>query len=104
MGYDEDFDRLDGFVGKLLASHEKMKQEQQTLLAEFNNLEQRHKALQEEVAQLQDEKNQVQQRIAGLVDSISKWEQAHNNETREDVTSAPVSESLDGEQDNLFSQ
>jgi len=74
MEYEQDLEKLEGNVGRLLGNLESAQTEKQKMKDEVARLEAAKKELEIEVRRLKDEKKLILQRVSALIGSIEKWE------------------------------
>jgi chromosome segregation ATPase len=66
--------RLEGFVAKLLAEYNGLKEEKSRLLEDLQQREEKISALESELASAQTERSDVGSRVKGLIKQIEAWE------------------------------
>lgn len=76
MEYDEDINKLEHNVEKMLTSLGTVQDEKLKLQADISRLEDEKKMLEEQINQLNEEKMHVRHRVSGLLTSIEKWEKS----------------------------
>lgn len=92
--------RLEGFVAKLLAEYNGLKEEKLQLLEDLQQREEKISALESELASAQTERSDVGSRVKGLIRQIEAWESTLvERESREPQTMGQESRM----QRNLFS-
>ena len=74
MAYEEEFNRLEAVVEKLLESYSALKQKQEVLEASLEQKNQELLELRQSVGKHRDEKSQIHKRLTGLIDVVEKWE------------------------------
>ncbi len=100
MAQGNELERLEGFVGKLLAEYNELREERRRLLEELHEKEQRIAALEGELAEAQTERSDVGSRVKGLIQQIESWESSlGENQENRSQNSTPESRM----QRNLFS-
>ena len=76
MGYEDDLNRLEKVVEKLMGSLDTIQQEKNGLLVKVQQLEEEKRGLQQELARLSEDKDQIKKRVNTLIGSIEKWEKS----------------------------
>lgn len=74
MEQNEDLVRLEQFVEKLIASHNKLKKEKNEIMAQLQERQQEITKLEEKIKNLQEDRSTIQTRVIGLIDRIDEWE------------------------------
>ena len=99
MAQGNELERLEGFVAKLLAEFNGLRDEKEELLENLRERDERISALEGELASAKSERNDVGSRVKGLIQQIEDWESSL--EDGEEKSSQTLSESR--MQRNLFS-
>jgi predicted nucleic acid-binding Zn-ribbon protein len=74
MGYENDLNRLEKVVERLMTSLDAVQHEKNDLLARVRQLEEEKKGLQQDLLRLNEDKDQIKKRVNSLIGSIEKWE------------------------------
>lgn len=77
MDHEEDLGRLEKIVGKLLAAHNDLKQEKDSLEGTLKEKDLEIMELQETVNRVNGDKAAISERVAGLIDYIETWEKTN---------------------------
>ena len=74
MEQNENLERLEQFVEKLIENHNQLKKEKNELTAQLHEKQQEIIGLQETVKCLQEDKGEIHNQVTGLIDKIGEWE------------------------------
>lgn len=74
MNQGNEFNRLEEYVGKLLAQYEQLLAENSKLYNRIAQMEEEIGSLQKEVNSADSERGDISSRIKGLIDKIEEWE------------------------------
>jgi chromosome segregation ATPase len=84
MADGNELERLEGFVAKLLAEYNGLKEEKERLLDDLQQREEKISSLESELASAQTERSDVGSRVKGLIKQIEAWESSlGENESRQ---------------------
>lgn len=74
MAAENELERLEEFVAKLLSEYNGLRKEKYSLLEELQKNEEKITALEEELAAARMERSDVGNRVKGLIQQIEDWE------------------------------
>ena len=74
MAEGNELERLEGFVAKLLAEYNGLRDEKERLLEDLHQREEKITMLESELAAAQSERSDVGNRVKGLIRQIEVWE------------------------------
>ncbi len=80
MGQGQELDRLEGFVSRLLAAYNEMKEKNDKLMVEISNRNETINTLQRDLSVVDKERSDVSNRIKDLVGKIEYWEAELKND------------------------
>jgi chromosome segregation ATPase len=85
MAQGNELERLEGFVAKLLAEYNGLREEKKKLLEDLREKEERIAALEDELSAARTERSDVGSRVQGLIQQIEAWESSlgENEENRQ---------------------
>lgn len=81
MEYEEDLQKLESNVEKMLNNLDSVQEEKIRLQADLACLRQDKEELEEQIKRMKDEKKSILQRVSGLLGSMEKWEKTAAVET-----------------------
>lgn len=82
MNNEKDMGRLEQFVENLLASHNELKKNYDTVIAALRQKEHENDDLLKQVESLQGDRNIMRNRVTGLIDKMEQWETAQNDNNK----------------------
>jgi predicted nucleic acid-binding Zn-ribbon protein len=100
MTQENELERLEGFVAKILTEYNGLREEKKRLLQDLQEKEQRIADLEEELSAVQTERSDVGNRVKGLIQQIEAWESSLGEEKGDDQQTAMQDSRM---QRNLFS-
>ena len=74
MAQGNELERLEGFVAKLLAEFNGLRDEKEELLENLRERDEKIEALESELSSAKSERNDVGSRVKGLIQQIENWE------------------------------
>ena len=104
MEHNEDLERLEQFVERLIGNHNQLKKEKKELTAQLQEKQQEIIELQETVKGLREDRGVMHNQVTGLIDRIGEWEKILDNEGPEQnhESGEGQAQSLSKESSSLF--
>ena len=104
MEHNENLERLEQFVEKLVTSHNQLKKEKSEIMAQLQEKQQEIAELQETVKCLQEDKTVVHSQVTGLIDRIDEWEKmlASEESGQDEEADGDKSQNLPEDSSTLF--